>query len=268
MINVYDIDQEAVYHNSSPNVALARQARSSLINNVPYHSGTRIHHLPTIQIDSRNKWDTLDLGFEVVPQYVANFLDHFDQGHENHFGELRVSLLRQENHETGYHDAFFLVHSIPHFQGIDGDIIQISYTSGSEREQLIRQFFDLSEYSIVLEMTEYQILEFLAHDDDAMYMLTNYFIYGFRSIRFDNQVPALQLQFYFDPEENEEYDEDQEEYMIPPPPIQNNIDLADLYFAEIANHPDILEQYDNIIPYWLENVDRFQQLINMQNVQG
>lgn len=263
----YDIDRQADYYNRSNAVVASMNTRSNLINNFPFNTGNRLHYLSTIQIASRNQWNALDLGLENVPDYVEDLLRHMDQGHGNEFGELRVSLLRRENNDTGLHDAFFIVYCIPHFHGIDGDIIHMTYRNGSNTHQRMLQFFDYSEYSFILELTEYQILEFLAHDDDAMNLLRNYFAYGFNSLQFDYDHPVMQLQFDFDPEENEE-DQAEEYYRIPPPPVENNIDIQAVYLAELANHPDIIQEYNNIIPYWLENEERIQELIDMQNVRG
>ena len=97
----YDKDAHADYHNGSMNVVASRSVRQALLDVPNYKSKNKVHHLATIQIVSRNEWNQLDLGFHSVPRCVENLLGHIDRGCGNEFGELRVSLLRRENHQTG-----------------------------------------------------------------------------------------------------------------------------------------------------------------------
>jgi hypothetical protein len=240
----YENDRLANRHNASTEVLAMKETRNSLINNTPgYNSGQREHHLYTIQVGSRAEWNGLDLGLENLPTYIENLLGHLDQGHGNEFGELRVSLLRRENRETGVHDAICMVYSIPHFYGINGQIAHFQYTAGSQREQIFLSFFDNSQYSIIFELSEYAIMNYIAQDADALRILHDFFMPGFGSIRYDDQVQQMQLQLNIDPEENEgsddeDYSGDQEQFQIPPPPMLQGTDITQLFFRELVQYSD------------------------------
>ena len=240
----YEIDAHADRHNASMKVIEMKAIRNSMINNTPdYKYGQREHHLNTIQIGSRADWNNLDLGFEELPTYVENLLGHLDQGHGNQFGELRVSLLLRENLDTGIHDAICMVYSIPHFYGIDGQIAHFQYTTGSKREQIFLNFFDNSQHSMVFELSEYAIMNYMAEDADALRILQDFFMAGFDSIRYDDHVQPMQLQFVLEPDENDWFEDDEfsgdyETIRIPPPPILCGTCITQLFLRELALYSD------------------------------
>jgi hypothetical protein len=134
-----------------------------------------------------------------------------------------------------------LVYSIPHFYAIDGQIAHFQYTAGSQREQIFLSFFDNSQYSIIFELSEYAIMNYIAQDADALRILHDFFMPGFDTIRYDDQVQQMQLQLNIDPEENEgsddeDYSGDQEHFQIPPPPMLQGTDITQLFFRELGQY--------------------------------
>ena len=235
----YDYDDEAEYHNRSLNIIEMKNARQQPIDSLPdYNTGNRGHHLPTIQITSRHEWNKLNLTIDGQPNFIENLLGQNDSGHDNQFGELRISLIRRENQQTGNHDAIFIIYSIPHYHGIDGHVVCINYADGSDIDLIISDFFDNRECCIVLEMSENQILNYFAKDTDALHILQEYFIDGFNSIRFDEEVPKMKLIVHYDLDE-----------------IKNDVELTDVYFVDIDNN-----QYN---PYCIENHEGTQPIIEI-----
>jgi hypothetical protein len=87
-------------------------------------------------------------------------------------------------------------------------------------------------------MSENQILNYFAKDTDALHILQEYFIDGFNSIRFDEEVPKMKLIVHYDLDE-----------------IKNDVELTDVYFVDIDNN-----QYN---PYCIENHEGTQPIIEI-----
>jgi len=235
--------------------------RDNLIYNIyGYTPQNRPHHVQTIQIASRAEWHTLGLAL-MEPDYVEDLLTDFDRGLANTNGEIRVSLLRILNPCTGWHNATFIIHTSPHRPSIDGHICNFLYHNGDLDHLVIQELFDHSPYTMIEEWTESHILHLLADDVEVGYLIAEVFsnMEGLQSMRFDEQL-AMQ---------NGNGQLDEEQIAIPPPPpMENGVTLETLFFAEIAtqgNHAQGNDEFDNIIPYWLESEVRIQQLIEIRN---
>ena len=282
--NPYDPEQNGMNEyeritdewNRSNQVQEMRARRSAAINNTPaYYTGDRIHHLRSIQMHHPDLWNQLFGNEDLNPllmAYAQASLDAVnDQTNTLRFaGQMEVSLLMQENFRPGVHLACFVVHLAPHRQFRDGHLIQIEFGEGSHTHQTISQMFGLNNYdsrAIVMQATEYQILEYLADDDDAMELLHSCFLQpDFVPMRFGFVVPVLhhddddQRGYYVqnrnagnhhrwhdfaaaDVRPNEVDDVDDVIAIPPPPPIN---DFAEIYQAELRRQ----DANYNIIPYY------------------
>ncbi len=207
--NPYDPEQNGMNEyeritnewNQSNQVQEMRAHRSAAINNTPaYYTGNRVHHLRAIQMHHCDLWNQL-FGNELLNPslmaYAQASLDAVnDQTNTLRFaGQMEVSLLMQENFRPGVHLASFVVCMTPHRQFRDGHLIQMEFGEGSHTHQTISQMFELNNYggnAIVLQATEYQILEYLAEDDDAMELLHGCFLQpDFAPMRFAFVEPVL-----------------------------------------------------------------------------
>ena len=288
--NPYDPEQNGMNEyerqtdewNRSNQVQEMRERRSAAINNTPaYYTGDRVHHLRTIQMPDPELWNQL-FGNEILNPLLVNYaqasLDAIhDQTNTLRFaGQMEVSLLMEENFRPGVHLASFVVHMTPHRQFRDGHLIQMEFGEGSHTHETVSRMFDLNGYgsAIVLQATEYQILEYLADDDEAMELLHNCFLQpNFAPMRFTFVEPVLH---------HNDNDDDYGYYVqnrnagnvhrwhefaygrhplavaaadampaiaiaiaIPPPPPNNN--FADIYLEELRRGGD--DANYNIIPY-------------------
>jgi hypothetical protein len=281
--NPYDPEQNGINEydritdewNRSNQVQEMRARRSAAINNTPaYYTGDRIHHIRSIQMHHYDLWNQL-FGNELLNPslmaYAQASLDAVnDQTNTLRFaGQMEVSLLMQENFRPGVHLACFVVCMTPHRQFRDGHLIQIEFGEGSRTHQTVSQMFELNNYdsrAIVRQATEYQILEYLAEDDDAMELLHSCFLQpDFAPMRFAFVVPVLhhddddQRGYYVqnrnagnvhrwhdfaDVHDGHEDAPPLPAAAIPPPPPINN--FADIYMQEL--HRD--DANYNIIPYY------------------
>ena len=286
--NPYDPEQNGMNEyeritdewNQSNQVQEMRMRRSAAINNTPaYYTGGRIHHLRSIQMHHPDLWNQL-FGNEILNQtlvaYVRAALDAInDQTNTLRFaGQIEVSLLMQENFRPGVHLACFVVYLTPHRQFRDGHLIQMEFGEGSHTHQTVSRIFGLNDYgnAIVTQTTEYQILEYLADDDDAMELLHSCFLQpDFAPMRFGFVVPVL----HHDDDDQRGYyvqnrnagnhhrwhdfaaavvrpnDIDDAVIAIPPPPPNPVNDFAEIYQAELRRQ----DANYNIIPYYDDDDD-------------
>jgi hypothetical protein len=275
--------------NQTNQVQEMRSHRCAAINNTPaYYTGNRIHHIRSIQMFRQDHWNEL-FGNEILNQslleYAQATLDYVaDQTNTALFaGQMDVSLLMQENFRPGVHVANFVVHLSPHRHFRDGHLVQIEFGEGSQTHQTISRMFDLNGvyanggYAIVQQATEYQILGYLATDDDAMELLHSCFL----------QPDFAPMRFAFVEDQLNNYDDYDNDYYIqnqnagndhrwhefadvqplddaavaapiripPPVPINN---FADIYQENIQQYDAEAAYYnqdDNIIPYDSEDED-------------
>jgi hypothetical protein len=134
----------------------------------------------------------------LLRQYAQASIDYAqDESHTLLFaGQMDVSLLTQENYRPGVHVFTFFIHLAPHRAFHDGHMIQMEVGDGSNTHLTINRIFDTNTRAVVLQATEYQLLEFLANDDDAMELLHGSFLDDdFNTMRFS----------YIPPPENDPY---------------------------------------------------------------
>jgi hypothetical protein len=241
-------------HNLSNFVREQRRYRDSVINNAAgYHSHDRNHEVQSTQIDSWDTWNRLDELFQEgsnemdyirnPPANIRNLINLTDMGYGNFFGEVVVSLLREVNHETGIHRAVLMIYISPHRQFADGDILTTSFSYGDPVHEAMTTLFDESPYTMVEYLSEVDMIGFVQSHNDAQHLIRDYFQPGFTSVIHGRARPFIELDF--------------PQVAIPPPPINNQYDLAYYFQQEMDNDPE-----NNIIPYWNENDDE------IQNVRG
>lgn len=183
-----------------------RRQRSEMINNTDgYQTGYRVHHIRSIQMPSYELWDQL-FGNEILHpalrEYVGASLEWVQRETNTvrFAGQMEVSLLMQENYRPGVHVAIFIIHLIPHRHFHDGHMIQMEFGEGSHTHQTVTRIFDVNSSVLVQQATEYQILGYLADDDEAMNILHTCFLQpDFTPMRFSFVEPELN------------YDEDEDE---------------------------------------------------------
>ena len=274
-INRYDDEQNGMNEydrrttewNQSGQVQEMRARRVAAINNtVNYHTGNRIHHLRVIQMNDPIRWNEL-FGREILNPILREYAQaSIDWANDETYtllfaGQMDVSLLMQENFRPGVHIAIFFIYLGPHRQFYDGHAIQMEFGEGSHTHQTVARLFDLSDRAIVLQATEYQMLSYLADDDEALVLLDSCFLQpDFAPMRFmlaepnENDNDAYgNYTVNLNAGNNHRWhnfadDEPEEEAAfigIPPPPPVNNFN--DIYLAH-------LDQYDdNDIPYHSES---------------
>ena len=249
--------------NQSDEVQERQDRRSQLINNTDgYHTGNRIHHIRMIQMYDHTEWNEL-FGQEnldpALREYAQASIDHAqDETHTLRFaGQMEVSMIMQENYRPGVHVAIFIIHLTPHRRFYDGHMIQREFGEGSRTHQTINRLFDTNTRACVLQATEYNMLEYLANDDEALDLLHYCFLDDeFQTMRFSYVVPEPdaddddQGHYYVNPYANDEHNwhecaEHEEERRqqalapieeaaavpIPPPPPVN--DFAAIYFRNL-----------------------------------
>jgi hypothetical protein len=200
--------------NQSNEVQERQDRRSRLINNTDgYRTGNRIHHILAIQMYDHAEWNEL-FGHEnldpVLREYAQASIDHAqDETHTLRFaGQMEVSMIMQENYRPGVHVAVFIVHLTPHRRFYDGHMIQKEFGEGSRIHQTITRLFDTNTRAIVFQATQYNLLEYLANDDEALELLHYCFLDDeFQTLRFSYVAP--------DPQANEDNDNQGYYYVNP-----------------------------------------------------
>ena len=223
------VDTEAYAHNRSYLVVQERMTRNGVVNNVlDYHTGEMTHELQVRQIFGWEQWmrlaailpiDTLERQLIYNPPHnIVDLINHYETGHENAYGEVRVALLREVNHETGIHRAILMIYTIPHREFEDGIVLATEYSYGDDVHTAIRELFDDSPDLRIERLTELDIIGFVEDHNDAARLITEYFQPGFISMIFSD----------------DEYNQAVPFQAIPPPRPQQ-LDLAHYYFAEMNN---------------------------------
>lgn len=198
--------------NQSNQVQENRRHRSQLINNTDgYRTGDRIHHLLSMQMYDPADWNAL-FGREnldpALREYAQASIDWVqDETCTRLFaGQMDVVMMMQENYRPGVHVAVFIVHLSPHRRFQDGHVIQKEFSEGSVTHQTINRLFDPNSSAIVLQATQYQLLDYLADDDEAMDLLHSCFLDDdFNTRRFSYVEPV---------ERDDDEDEDGEEHGV------------------------------------------------------
>jgi len=192
--NVWD-DYERINNewNRSPQVQERYTNRIRMINNTPgYHTGNQTLHIRSIQMYNDADWNALfgaeqlDPNLRVYAQASIEYAQD-ETGTVPYAGQMEVSLIMQQNYRPGIHVAIFMIHITPHRRFYDGHIIQKEFGEGSRTHQTINRLFDTNTRAVVLQATQYQFLEYLADDDEALEVLSDYFMDtdpDFTSMRF------------------------------------------------------------------------------------
>jgi len=225
--------------NQSNQVQENRRHRSQLINNTAgYHTGNRIHHLLSIQMYDPADWNAL-FGREnldpALREYAQASMDWVqDETCTLLFaGQMDVVMMMQENYRPGVHVAVFIVHLSPHRRFQDGHVIQKEFSEGSVTHQTINRLFDPNSTAIVLQATQYQLLDYLADDDEAMDLLHSCFLdHDFNTRRFSYVEPV---------ERDDDEDEDGEEHGVDDE--DNGYYVANPYANDDHNWHECAEYY-------------------------
>jgi len=198
--------------NRSDEVQRHRIRRTNEINNTPeYYSGNRIHHLRTIQMCSFELWNQL-FQYEaldpVLREYSQASIRYAEDRTQTQLfaGQMEVSLILQENYRPGVHVAIFIIQLFPHRQFYDGHVIQREFGDGSYTHLMINRMFNTDDSAIVSQATEYEILEYVANDDDMRYLLDRCFM--------DPEFTTVQYL-----------------YVMPPPPNHDDDNAPDGYYV-------------------------------------
>jgi hypothetical protein len=261
--------------NQLPQVQERYTNRIRMINNTPgYHTGNQTLHIRSIQMVDAADWNALFGAEQLEPIlriYAQAAIEYAqDQTGTVHFaGNMEVSLIMQQNYRRNIHRAIFMVHLTPHRRFYDGHIIQKEFGEGSRTHQTINRLFDTQNRAVVLQATQYQFLEYLADYDEALEVMTNYFMDE------DPDFTSMRFSYVADPEHNlggyyvvnpnalddhrlhvcaaEDYHhennpvEQQHPAVIaipPPPPVY---DFGEIYQRNIAAMDDEEEEENNII---------------------
>ena len=168
--------------NQSNQVRDHQRHRAAAINNTDgYRTGNRIHHIRSIQMHDPIVWNDL-FGREnlnpALRHYAQASMDWANDETQTLLfaGQMEVSLLMQENYRPGVHVAIFFIHLTPNRRFRDGHMIQMEFGNGSHTHQTVCRIFDVGGRAIVLQATEYQMLGYLADNDEAMDLLHSCFL--------------------------------------------------------------------------------------------
>jgi hypothetical protein len=195
--------------NRSDEVQRRRTLRMNEINNTPeYYTGNRIHHLRTIQMPSLELWNQLFQHEAVSPElreYSQASIRFAEDTTQTHLfaGQMEVSLILQENYRPGVHVAIFIIQLAPHRQFYDGHVIQREFGEGGVTHQTINRMFNTDDRAVVSQATEYDILGYIADDDDMLYLLDRCFM--------DPEFTTVQYIYVMPPPQNHDDDDDDNE---------------------------------------------------------
>jgi hypothetical protein len=237
------------------NVQEQKARRNALINNTNnYRTGEILHQVKTFQIGSMDDWeligDTIRAAdpqagdfFDYPSNYIYNLLLDYENGIGNLNGDLRISMLQKYSNNT--YTAIFFIYKSPHEHFIDGEMLRIQFEQDDNTFLSLSVIFD---DTLVQEMSEYQMLTLVREEESAISLLDE-FSAGFDSLRVYH---GRALRF------NE---------------IDERLNNNDNDIDRQVNHNDIDEQYheiqnlneNNIIPYWYENDQNFEQLLRLNN---
>jgi hypothetical protein len=241
------------------------QVRNAFINNTPgFYTGNDQMMCLTIQMYSIDDWNALFGGRPMQPAMLSYALDCIANNIP-----LEVSLLLETNVRHRIHEAIFIIHMPNHEQFYDGHMFELEFSEGSHTHQTINRLFDTETRAVVQVMRQYDLLQFLADDYEAADLLER-FLDGFNPIQYDaanHELSAHDCAVFFGHDDDEDfgYENDVVVAVVPPPPPPVNdfgaIFQEQLAQIEMEEGENDLFNDPNIIPYWLENNDRINELI-------
>lgn len=149
-----------------------------------YKSGNVIHHGRSIIINNIQDWNSLFKQDE-------NFNSSLTMYRKYILGltpcECHVTLMIEHNYRPNIHLAILIIHKNPHQQFHDGHAVQIEFGNKSQTHQNIERLFDLKKPTTrVVQMSENDMLLFMANDDNYADLLYGCFFYNFKPIRFSH----------------------------------------------------------------------------------
>jgi hypothetical protein len=209
-------------------------------------SGNKIHHGRSIVIKNLQDWNLLFKNEEKFNSKLTIYRSFYNLIPF----ECKVTIMLEHNYRPGIHLAILLIYTNPHRQFYDGHIVQIEFGEKSHTHQNIERLFDLKKSSTqVVQMSENDILMFLADDDEVSDLIYGCFINRFNPIRFshigqDYFVDEFADNVHLEHEccHNEIY-----EYLI-----QDKIPIAD-YYARL--NLQIQQNEPHISSYWNLNLN-------------
>jgi hypothetical protein len=224
--------------NQSAQVEELRRERSQLINNTAgYYTGHHVHHIRSIQLYDYADWTAI-FGRENLNPVLREYAQASMEWAQDetctrlYAGQMEVSLMMQENYRPGVHVAVFIIHLTPHRRFQDGHVIQMEFGEGSVTHQTINRLFDPNTRAVMLQATEYQILDYVADDNEALDLLHYCFLDGFNTTRFSYVEPVSQ---------NEDEDEDDVEHGVDDE--GNGYYVVDPYAEDDHNWHECAEYY-------------------------
>jgi len=243
--------------------------RNAFINNTPgYYTGQDQMECLTIQMYSMDDWNALFGGRPLQPAMLTYALACIANNIP-----LEVSVLLEMNAWPRNHEAIFIIYMPNHEQFYDGHMFEVEFSEGSHTHQTINRLFNTETRAVVQFMTQYDVLQFLADDGETANLLDR-FLAGFNPVHYDDnhEVTAHDCAVFFgrDQDNDEVFDgpgpENNMEVAVRPPPPVNDFGAI---FQEQLAQLDMEEGYNpqndpNIIPYWLENNERINELIQMR----
>jgi hypothetical protein len=245
--------------NQSAETRRHMQSRNAFINNTAgFSTGNDLMMCRTIQMNSMDDWNALFGGRPLQPAMLTYALDCI----ANDF-PLEVSLLLEMNTRPRLHEAIFIIHIPNHEHFYDGHMFELEFSEGSYTHQTINRLFDTETRAVVQFMRQYDLLQFLADDDEAADLLER-LLDGFNPMQYDaanHEVSAHDCAVFFGPE----YGPENDVAVPPPPPVNDFGAILQQHLAQIEMEDGYNPLNDpNIIPYWLENNDRINELILLQ----
>lgn len=231
--------------NRSDEVQRHRTRRTNEINNTPeYYTGNRIHHLRTIQMHSFELWNQL-FQYEaldpVLREYSRASIRYAEDRTQTQLfaGQMEVSLILQENYRPGIHVAIFIIQLTPHRQFYDGHVIQREFGEGSITHQTINRMFNTDDYAVVSQTTEYDILEYIANDDDTRYLHDRCFM--------DPEFTTVHFIYVMPPPNDDNNNNEGDGYYVPDYHGGNHHDHPNHDFGGDVAVPDPADAYANIV---------------------
>jgi hypothetical protein len=154
------------------------------IKDISYKNSDKIHHGRIIVIESLKDWNLLFCHEEKLNSnlniYSKNLYNPFPF-------ECKVTLILEHNYRQNVHLAVFIIHLNPHRQFLDGHAVLMEFGDKSQIHHNIEQLFDLKKSTTrIVQMSEYDMLRFMANDDNYADLLYGCFYNNFKPIRFSH----------------------------------------------------------------------------------
>ena len=179
---MYQTHQEFTQESPSIQDKLRRRLINMSQINSDYKSRKTIHHGRSIIINNIQDWNSLfyqdekfNSSLTIYRTCILNLTSC----------ECHVTLMIEYNYRPGIHLAIFIIHKNPHQQFYDGHAVQIEFGDKSQTHQNIERLFDLRKPTTkIVQMSENDMLLFMANDNNYADLLYGCFFYNFKPIKF------------------------------------------------------------------------------------